>query len=178
MRRVLRNACLLLAVIILGAEAVMAQRFHGASRAPRAAIAPSAPVSTRYGGYGWYGVPFFGAPFYGYQPPNYWWDSSYPIEDPRQEGYNPSAGYEWDSVGALILTTYPANARVTLNGIFVGPADHLGPFQLPTGQHTIRLAAEGFEPSEHIVNVEQPGPLFLDVHLRPSHVAAKPGPQH
>lgn len=174
MRRVLRNGFLLLAVMVLGAPAVMAQRFHGALRTA-GAIAPSFSFSAGYGG--GFGFPFFGAPYYGYQPPNYWWVSAYPIEDPRQAGYNPSAGYEWDSVGALILTAYPANARVTLNGTFVGTADHLGPFQLPAGQHTIRLTAQGFEPSEHIVNVERPGPLFLDAHLQRVRVAAKPGPQ-
>ena len=173
MRRVLRNGFLLLAVMVLGAHMVMAQRSHGAFRAERS-FAPAAPVSTFSGGYGF---PFFGESSYGYQPPNYWWVSAYPSLDPRQAGYNPSGGYEWESVGALILTTYPANARVTLNGIFVGTADHLGPFQLPAGQHTFRLAAQGFEPSEQIVNVERPGPLFLDVHLQRSHVAAKPGPQ-
>ena len=174
MCRVLRKGILLLAVVALGAHMVMAQRSHGAFRAVAHASAPAAPVSSISGGYDF---PYFAAPSYGYQPPNYWWVSKYPSEDSRQAGYNPSGGYEWESVGALILTTYPANARVTLNGIFVGTADHLGPFQLPAGQHTFRLAAEGFEPSDHIVNVEKPGPLFLDVHLQRSHVAAKPGPQ-
>jgi len=173
MRRVLRSGFLLLAVLVLGAHTVMAQRSRGGFRAG-GGVAAASPVYSFSGGYGF---PFFSAPSYGYQPPNYWWVSAYPIEDPRQAGYNPSAGYEWDSVGALILTTSPANARVTLNGTFVGTADHLGPFQLPAGQHTFRLAAEGFEPSEHIVNVERPGPLFLDVHLQRSRVAAKPGPK-
>jgi hypothetical protein len=174
MRLILRNGFLLLAVVFLGAEAVMAQRFRGAFGAAGGTFAPTFASSPVYGGFGF---PFFAAPYYGYQLPNYWWVSPYPLDDTRQPGYNPSAGYEWDSVGALILTTYPANARVTLNGIFVGTANDLGPFQLPPGQHTIRLTAEGFEPSEHIVNVEQPGPLFLDVHLQRSRVEAKPGPQ-
>lgn len=168
MRRVLLGGILLLTVIVLGADAAMAQRHQ-------AAAAPAFSIS--YGGYGGYGLPFFSAPLYSYQPPNYWWVSSYPIEDPRQAGYNPSSGYEWESVGALILKTYPANARVTLNGIFVGTADHLGPFQLPAGQHTIRLTAEGFESSDHIVNVERPGPLFLDVHLQRRSTPPKPAPK-
>ena len=169
MRRVLRCLFLVLTVMVLCTDAGMAQRMRASG-----AMAPSYSVSPAYGGYG---LPFFAAPFYGYQPPNYWWVSSYPIEDPRQAGYNPSAGYEWESVGALILKTYPANARVTLNGIFVGTADHLGPFQLPAGQHTIRLTAEGFESSDHIVNVERAGPLFLDVHLERKGTAPKPGPK-
>ena len=173
MRRALRNGLLLLAGIIFGAQASMAQRAFGFAGAPRAVYSPS--FFGGYGGYGGFGLPFFAGPV-GYQPPNYWWVSPYASEDPRQEGYNPYAGYEWDSVGALILTTSPAKARVTLDGVFVGTSDRLGPFQLPAGEHTLRVAAEGFEPSENIVKVTQPGPLFLDVQLQRSSVVPKPAP--
>lgn len=179
MRRVPRIGLLLLTGIVFGAEALMAQRGFGVSPAPRAAFAATSRsfggYGGYYGGYGGLGFPYFAAPI-AYQPPNYWWVSPYASEDPRQGGYNPSAGYEWDSIGALILTTYPAKARVTLDGIFVGTSDRLGPFQLPAGEHTLRLTAEGFEPSENIVKVEQPGPLFLDVQLQRSSVVPKPGP--
>jgi len=160
MRRVRRNGLLLLAAMVLGAQALLAQRAMGVPRASRAVYSPAF-----FGGYGGIGLPYF-APIYSYQPPNYWWVSPYPSADPRQDAYNPSAGYEWDSVGTLILTTFPANARVTLDGTFVGTSDKLGPFQLPTGDHTVHVIAEGFEPIDNIVKVDQPGPLFLDVHLQ------------
>ena len=176
MGRVLRNGLLLLAGIVLGAEALMAQRVMGVPHAPGFVYSPALPFFGGYGGYGGFGGPFYGAS-YAYQPPNYWWVSPYSTEDPRQAGYNPSAGYEWDSVGTLILTTYPARTRVTLDGIFVGTSDRLGPFQLPAGEHTLHFTAEGFEPSENIVHVEQPGPLFLDVQLQRPGAKAKPGPR-
>jgi len=175
MRRVRRNALLLLTAMVLGAQALMAQRAMGVPRASGAGY--SSAFFGGYGGYGGFGLPYF-APIYSYQPPNYWWVSPYPSADPRQDAYNPSAGYEWDSVGTLILTTFPANARVTLDGTFVGASDKLGPVQLPSGNHTVHVIAEGFEPIDNIVKVDQPGPLFLDVHLQRagSRGIAKPGP--
>jgi hypothetical protein len=99
--------------------------------------------------------------------------SPYSIEDPRQDGYNPNAGYEWDSVGTLLLTTFPANARVTLDGTCVGTADKLGPFQLPAGEHTLRVEAAGYEPSDTVVRFDKPGVQELDIELKPLTAAAK-----
>jgi len=171
MRRVLRNGFLLLACMVLGAQALLGQRAVGLPRATGALYSPGF-----FGGYGGFELPFF-APIYAYQPPNYWWVSPYPTADPRQEAYNPSAGYDWDSVGTLILTTSPANARVTLDGTFVGTCDRLGPFQLPAGEYTLRVTAEGFEPADEIVKVDQPGPLLLDVQLQRPSERGEPTPR-
>ncbi len=116
--------------------------------------------------------PMFFAP-----APNYWWVSHYPLADPRQEGYNPSAGYAWDTVSTLLLKTYPANASVTLDGNELGSADSFGPFQLPLGEHTLRLEAAGFEPSETVLKVEQPLVQRLEVKLNALGQSAKPGPR-
>ena len=173
MRRVVRLWLLLLAATILSSSALFAQKFAGI----RPATAANGPSVLRLGAYGGYQTPSFPSPTFApgsANAPNYWWVSPYPLGEPRQDGYNPSAGYEWDSVEALILTSFPANARVTLNGVFVGTSDKLGPFQLPTGEYTFRLAAEGYEPSEIIVKVEQPGLKELDVRLRPLSGKAQP----
>src|SRR5574337_127421 len=174
MCRVLRIVAWLLLAALLASPALFAQR--GLSDAPPTPVVVwNAPFFGGYGGFGGFG-PFGGFGGYGfshfgypippapftYAPP-YWWVGPYSLADPRQDGYNPSAGYEWDSVGALILTVLPARARVTLDGVFVGTADRLGPFQLPAGQHTLRVEASGYEPSDTVVKVEQPGPLFLDI---------------
>jgi hypothetical protein len=159
----------------------MAQR--GASH-PAPHVYSSARSASFHGGYGAYGgYGFGGYPFYPayssplWVPPNYWWVSPYPSEDPRQAGYNPNAGYEWDSVGTLILETNPPQARVTLNGIYAGTTDKLGPFQLPVGQHTLHIEAPGFEPSDVIVKFDQPGVQTLNIELKRLTASAKPGPQ-
>ena len=89
-----------------------------------------------YGGYG--GNLVFGGPYNSL--PNYWWVGRYPSENPCQAGCNPNAGYEWDSVGTLILDTNPPQARVTLDGIYAGTTDNLGPFQLPVGLTQLPLS--------------------------------------
>jgi len=181
MSRTVRIGLLLLVGGLLGSEALLAQRTMGVRSSPAAfSYSPYFGGYGPFGGGGGYGFPHFGYPSYGAPYaylPNYWWVSPYPIADPRQDGYNPSAGYEWDSVGTLILTTSPAKSRVTLDGVFVGTSDKLGPFQLPAGEHTLHLAADGYEPSDTIVKVEQPGPLMVDVELKPLSVRAKPAPQ-
>src|SRR2546422_871273 len=82
-----------------------------------------------YPSYSWFGA--YASPFL-YLPtppparsylPNYWWLGGYPSEDPRQEGYNPQAGYPADTVTTLLLVTFPAKARVTLDGVFVGRSE-------------------------------------------------------
>jgi len=182
MSRAIRRIVWLVAGWLLCSTAVLAQK--GLIQGPPAPVVVSyAPVFFGYGGYGpsyGYGFPSFGYPAFGAPyayAPNYWWVSPYPIADPRQDGYNPSAGYEWDSVGTLILTTFPAKARITLDGVFVGTCDRLGPFQLPVGDHSLRVAAEGYETSETVVRVEQPGPLLLDVQLKHLNATAEPAPR-
>ena len=110
-------------------------------------------------------------------PPEYWWVSPYPSENPCQAGCNPNAGYEWDSVGTLILDTNPPKARVTLDGIYAGTTDKLGPFQLPVGEHTLHIEAAGFEPSDIIVKFDQPGVQNLNVELKRLTASAKPAPR-
>jgi hypothetical protein len=110
-------------------------------------------------------------------PANGWWASPYASQNPCQAGCNPNAGYEWDSVGALILDTNPPEARVTLDGIYAGTTDKLGPFQLPVGEHTLHIEAPGFEPSDVIVKFDQPGVQSLNVQLKRLMAAAKPAPR-
>jgi hypothetical protein len=80
-------------------------------------------------------------------------------------------------VGALILDTNPPDARVTLDGIYAGTTDKLGPFQLPVGEHTLHIEAAGFEPSDIIVKFDQPGVQSLNVKLKRLTVSAKPAPR-
>ncbi|HZP01129.1 MAG TPA: PEGA domain-containing protein [Terriglobia bacterium] len=143
---------------------------------PRHAIA--APASNHFGRasapatfFGGYAAPFFpsyeGYPgVYPYMP-KYWWTGAYPEVDPRQEAYNPDAGYEWDSVEALILEVAPARARVVLNGTFIGTANYLGPIQLPLGRHTLRIEAGGYEPMERVLDAAHTGPEILEIQLKP-----------
>ena len=164
---------------------VFAQR-RGGGAAPHAySSSHAAPVYGGGGGYGgWGGYPVFGGSgLYASSssplavPPKYWWVSPYPSENPCQAGCNPNAGYEWDSVGALILDTNPPKARVTLDGIYAGTTDRLGPFQLPVGEHTLHIEAAGFEPSDIIVKFDQPGVQNLNVELKRLTASAKPAPR-
>jgi len=170
--------------IQLGSGISFGQRgAHAASRggpllgAPTGnAVAP--PVySYFYPTSGWYGGYF--SPFLPTAQtylPNYWWTGPYPPADPRQDGYNPDSGYPWETVTTLLLSTFPAKARVILDGVFVGTADRLGPTQLPPGEHTLRVDATFYEPSEIVLKVEQPTLQELEVRLKPIVHAAKPGP--
>src|SRR5271157_1361364 len=110
-------------------------------------------------------------------PPNSWLASHCHTPNPCLAGCNPNAGYEWDSVGTLIVDTNPPQARVSLDGIYAGTTDHLGPFQLPVGQHTLHIEAAGFEPSDIIVKFDQPGVQSLNVELKPLTASAKPAPR-
>jgi len=108
------------------------------------------------------------APSYPPDPaPSYWWVRPYPMGEVPQVGYNPDAGYQWDSVGALVLNTFPLKAQVTLDGTCVGTADKLGPFQLPVGRYTLRVEAAGFQPTETVVKFDEPGVRELDIKLKP-----------
>ena len=176
MSRALRVTLLLVLGTTLASEALFAQRGVVGVSTARATVYFN-PYFGGFGGYGFapYGYPAFAGP--STYAPNYWWVSPYPIGDLRQDGYNPSAGYEWDSVGTLILITFPAKARVKVDGIFVGTADNLGPFQFPVGEHTLRVEAAGYETAETIVRFEQPGVQEVEVQLKPLSVTAKPGPR-
>lgn len=136
--------------------------------------------SPSFGGYGGYYSPFLSLPLppppYPYMP-NHWWVSPYPLADPRQSGYNPSAGYAWESVTTLLLVTVPSKTRITLDGIYIGTTDYLGPIQLPLGEHSLRVEAAGYEPSETVLKVEEPVLQQLEVRLNPATTKPKPGPR-
>ncbi len=129
------------------------------------------PSSGGFGPYGFYGGYY--SPFIDFAPtrttdpylPKYWWVERYPSSDPRQAGYNPNSGYPPEEVTTLLLVTFPAKARVVLDGLFVGTSDNLGPIQLPVGVHTLRVEALGFEPSSTVLNVEHPTLQQLEVRL-------------
>ncbi len=132
-----------------------------------------------YGGFGSYITPFFvptPASPYPYMP-NYWWAGAYATADPRQEGYNVSSGYPAGSVAILLLTTTPGKARITLDGIFVGNSDSLGPIQMPVGEHSLRAEAPGYEPAETVLKIEQPVLQQMEIRLSPVQAKPKPGPQ-
>lgn len=130
---------------------------------------------------GWYSGYFspytYSSPGYNNYLPNYWWTGPYTSSDPRQDGYNPSSGYPSETVETLMLVTFPEKARVTLDGVFVGTADSLGPTQLPVGDHSLRVEAPSYEPWETILKVAQPGVRQLEVRLHPILHGAKPGPR-
>lgn len=110
-------------------------------------------------------------------PPRGWWASPYPSENPCQAACNPNAGYDWSTVGTLILDTIPHTAKVTLDGILAGTTDKLGPFQLPVGEHTLHIEAAGFESTDVIVKFDQPGVRSLNVELKRFVALAKPAPR-
>jgi len=162
-------------MLLLACVPVLAQRRGGGGTAHAFYSSQAAPIYGRggaYGGYGYY--PSSSSPLD--VPPNYWWVSPYPSENPCQAGCNPHAGYEWDSVGALILDTNPPQARVTLDGIYAGTTDKLGPFQLPVGEHSLHIEAAGFQPSDINVKFDQPGVQSLNVELKRLTVSPKPAP--
>ncbi len=188
MGRIIRTFALLLVGILLGSVTLLGQ-FQTASPTTASRVFFNGP------GFGFsnnffipsfdffpgYYSPYQAGGFYNPTPypylPNHWWVSQYPIADPRQEGYNPSAGYPKESVATLLLDTYPAKSRIVLDGIFVGTTDSLGPTQLPVGEHTLRVEAPGYEPSETILKVEQPVLEQLEIRLTPATHAAKPAPR-
>lgn len=110
-------------------------------------------------------------------PPQGWWASPYPSQNPCQAGCNPNAGYEWDSVGTLILNTNPPTAQVALDGVPAGTTDKLGPFQLPVGEYTLHINAPGFESADVVVKFDRPGVQTLNVELKRLANYAKPAPQ-
>lgn len=177
-------SCVVVIGCLVSAPTAEAQGHFAAAPAPRTVFYGN--FGSRYNsyypsfGYGGYYSPYASLPAlpppYPYVP-NYWWVSPYPIADPRQEGYNPSAGYRWDDVTTLMLTTFPAKSDVTLDGIAVGKADELGPIQLPLGEHTLRVDAPGYEPSETVLRVETSTLQQLAVNLREISSKSKPAPK-
>jgi hypothetical protein len=168
---------LLVGPTVLAAPAEGASRLIGRAASPaggsfRSYVQPYFFPS--YGGFGNFGFGGFYSPFVNLPTlppavpylPKYWWAEPYPTSDPRQSGYNPSSGYSRDSVTTLLLLTYPVNSRIVLDGIDVGRANYLGPIQLPVGEHTLRVEAPGFEPSETVLNVEEPVLQQLEVRLK------------
>jgi len=179
----------LLVVFLTGLLLVGQRALTARDRAPRVGFSTPSPPSVSYvqsyfypsfGPWGWFGgyySPFVNMPTLPpARPylPKYWWVEPYPSADPRQAGYNPASGYAKDEVTTLLLVTSPAKARVILDGLYVGTADYLGPIQLPLGEHTLRVEAAGYEPSETIISVEQPVLQQLEVRLKPQPPAAKP----
>jgi len=175
-RRILITSAMMAAVLAVATNCA-AQRGRGSfSRAGGAFASYSGGYWGGYGGY----APFYGGAYTapaGPYLPNGWWTGYYGSGDPRGVAYNPDAGYTWDSVTTLLLETLPAKARVTLDGIFVGTSDLLGPFQLPAGQHTLRVEAAGYEPSETVLKVEQPVVQQLTVKLTEASRSGKPAPR-
>jgi PEGA domain len=172
-----------MAVLAVCACALFASGADGAFVArPASGGGPAySPVVRSYfnPGFGYFGYtsPFldfntFSAP-YPYMP-NYWWTGAYPTADPRQAGYNPSAGYRWEDVTTLVLGTFPKRADVTLDGSSIGSAEDLGPIQLPFGEHTVRVEAPGYEPSETVVKVQAQSFQRLQVNLKPSGSQPRP----
>ena len=143
----------------------------------------STPVVQSYfnPGFGFFGYasPFISLPTlpppYPYMP-KYWWTGSYPTADPRQSGYNPSAGYRWEDVTTLILGTSPKTASVMLDGNAIGSSEDLGPIQLPFGEHTLRVEAPGYEPSETVMRVETPSLQRVQVNLKRGESTPAPRP--
>ena len=187
MKNPIRTSVLTLAGTLLGASLLFGQARGNTVR--QVLAPPSKPTyfippvySYFYPSFGWYGgyfSPFVELPMLppaGSYLPKGWWASYYPEADPRQAGYNPSAGYAWDSVGTLLLVTSPVKARVILDGVFVGASEYLGPIQLPGGEHSLRVEAAGHEPSETIVKVEEPVFQQLEIRLKPVGTPAKPAP--
>ena len=180
MGRISRTVLCITIMIVLAGAVVFAQHRGGG-------VGQDYSPGPTYGGFGgWYGFPAFGSngPYYGSIGgpatavlPNYWWVSPYPSENPCQAGCNLNAGYEWDSVGTLILATNPPKARVTLDGVYAGTTDKLGPFQLPVGEHTLHIEARGFESSDIIVKFDKPGVQNLNVELKRLVASAKPAPR-
>ncbi len=174
------------AVIVIGlaagaasaAAAGPARSFGEAPAAPAVTSGPVARSSYGFGGYGYgfgYYSPFIvppSAPPATSYLPKYWWTGYYGTDDPRQDGYNPNAGYRWEDVTTLILGTSPAKAEVTLDGSAIGSAADLGPIQLPPGDHTLHVEAAGYEPSDTILKASESSVRRLQINLKKALVAA------
>jgi cytoskeletal protein RodZ len=72
-----------------------------------------------------------------------------------------------DSVTELVVTTEPAGARVTVNGIGWGIAPVTIRY-LPAGDKRIRVTKVGFATEERMVRLADGHPKVVDIQLRPS----------
>lgn len=174
-----------LGIVVFGACALVAA---GADGRFIGTLAPAVNTSTTpvvrsffnpsFGFFG-YASPFISVPNlpppYPYMP-KYWWTGSYSTADPRQSGYNPSAGYRWEDVTTLILGTFPKTASVLLDGNAIGSSEDLGPIQLPFGEHTLRVEAPGYEPSETVMKVETSSLQHVQVNLKQAGSTPAPRP--
>jgi hypothetical protein len=110
-------------------------------------------------GYGFYNQGFYGYPFYspygfGYGIPNGYFDpySSDPYDYGGGYGAYSSRVYGGQDQGNLKLKVKPRNAKVYVDGYYVGLVDEFdGAFQKLTlngGRHKVELRAEGYETTE------------------------------
>lgn len=174
-----------LGVLTLALSGPSFDALAGQGKAAPSGFAQAGAPAVRFAGHGGFVRPYFFPSFgfgWGYFSPfveiphlppaipylpKFWWAEPYPSADPRQAGYNPNGGYPKEEVTTLLLATSPSKARVYLDGVFVGTNDYLGPIQLPIGEHTLRIEARGYEPSETVLRVEQPTLQQLEVRLTP-----------
>ena len=70
-----------------------------------------------------------------------------------------------DSVTELVVTTEPAGARVTVNGIGWGIAPVTVRY-LPAGHKRIRVTKEGYATEERMVHVAEGRPRMVEIQLR------------
>jgi hypothetical protein len=73
-----------------------------------------------------------------------------------------------DSVTELVVTTQPAGAQVTVNGIGWGLAPVTIRY-LPAGDKRIRVSKEGYTTEERTVRLAEGRPKVLDIRLRSAH---------
>jgi cytoskeletal protein RodZ len=72
-----------------------------------------------------------------------------------------------DSVTELVVTTQPAGARVTVNGIGWGIAPVTIRY-LPAGDKHIRVSKDGYATGERVVTLAEGHRRMLDIRLRPA----------
>jgi cytoskeletal protein RodZ len=87
------------------------------------------------------------------------------VSSPDPVGTNAAA--PTDSPSELIVTTDPAGARVTVNGIGWGDAPATIR-NLPAGRKRVRVSKEGYVTEERDVRLAETGQRVLNIRLRPS----------
>ena len=80
----------------------------------------------------------------------------------------PEVRVSGDSVTELVVTTQPAGAQVTVNGIGWGLAPVTIRY-LPAGDKRIRVSKEGYTTEERMVHLAEGRPRTLDIRLRAAH---------
>jgi hypothetical protein len=110
-------------------------------------------------GFGYYSAGYYGYPFYapfgfGYGIPSGYFDPFYgdPYDYGAGYGAYSSNVYGGHDQGALKLKVKPRNAKVYVDGFYVGIVDDFdGAFQKLTlngGRHKVELRADGYETTE------------------------------